>query len=221
MTAIKICGVQNLETAEAAFAAGATYVGVVLAPGRRQVPLARAAQWTALLPGRLVAVVKDVPDATWDALWALPWGGLQVYDRPTATWVPEARSRGWLTVEPVATVGHPEADVWLWDSPVPGSGQTWTREGVDRPAHRLWVAGGLSPDNVRQVLERWQPDGVDVSSGVERRGEKAVDLIHAFIKEVRQWQSQPRRFPREVRRQPEAEDGDDTGATGGSLSQRP
>lgn len=51
---------------------------------------------------------------------------------------------------------------------------------------RLILAGGLNPSNVRAVVEKYRPFGIDVSSGVERdRGIKDPDLMKRFITEVR------------------------------------
>lgn len=50
----------------------------------------------------------------------------------------------------------------------------------------LIVAGGLSPDNVREIIKEVRPYGVDVSSGIESSpGRKNTELMEEFIKEVR------------------------------------
>jgi phosphoribosylanthranilate isomerase len=55
------------------------------------------------------------------------------------------------------------------------------------PLHRplLLLAGGLAPHNVAEAIQSGQPDGVDVSSGVEEAGEKSIDKIYAFIEQAK------------------------------------
>lgn len=73
-----------------------------------------------------------------------------------------------------------------------GAGRTFAWEAA-RPL-RAWaqkssipflVAGGLHPDNVLQVLNELDPDGVDVSSGVESNGVKDPVKIAAFVERVK------------------------------------
>jgi phosphoribosylanthranilate isomerase len=73
-----------------------------------------------------------------------------------------------------------------------GSGKTFDWERI--PAHlsearrlglKLIVAGGLTPDNVADLIETYRPDGVDVSSGVETEGVKDADKIKSFVERVK------------------------------------
>ena len=51
---------------------------------------------------------------------------------------------------------------------------------------RGFLAGGLAPANVGNLVRQTQPYGVDVASGVElRAGVKSADLMAEFIREVR------------------------------------
>lgn len=47
------------------------------------------------------------------------------------------------------------------------------------------LAGGLRPENVKQGIELFHPDIVDVSSGVEGDHGKSEELIQAFVKAAR------------------------------------
>ncbi|GAB4365048.1 MAG: hypothetical protein Kow009_01810 [Spirochaetales bacterium] len=50
----------------------------------------------------------------------------------------------------------------------------------------LWLAGGLRPVTIREVVERWDPELVDVSSGLEASpGRKDPERVLSFFKEIR------------------------------------
>lgn len=82
---------------------------------------------------------------------------------------------------------------YVFDAQKPGSGKTfdWKLvENIPRDHKLLLLAGGLNPDNVSQAISALQPDGVDVSSGVEfsDKHEKDALKIEQFVKAVRQSQ---------------------------------
>lgn len=69
-----------------------------------------------------------------------------------------------------------------------GTGMTFNWE-IARTAEKygpVILAGGLTPDNVRQAVEGVAPYGVDVSSGVEKMpGRKDPDKVRAFIRQAK------------------------------------
>ena len=81
---------------------------------------------------------------------------------------------------------------YLFDAQIPGSGQCfdWTQvQNISREEGKLFfLAGGLSSENVEEAIRHVHPDGVDVSSGVEREDGKGKDpdKIRAFVQRVRQ-----------------------------------
>lgn len=83
-------------------------------------------------------------------------------------------------------------DGLLLDTAGGGTGRTfeWSlipdySEWAKRRGIPLLVAGGLTPDNVGELLESYEPDGVDVSSGVETDGVKDIAKIQAFVERVK------------------------------------
>lgn len=52
----------------------------------------------------------------------------------------------------------------------------------------LIIAGGLHDGNVKELLEQYRPDGVDVSSGVETNGMKDMNKITAFVERVKSYE---------------------------------
>jgi phosphoribosylanthranilate isomerase len=55
------------------------------------------------------------------------------------------------------------------------------------PQEKLFIAGGLTAENVQQAITYFQPFGVDVSSGVETNGVKDLAKIQAFINQVKEY----------------------------------
>ncbi len=54
------------------------------------------------------------------------------------------------------------------------------------PRDRVILSGGLTPDNVSCVIEKYKPFGVDVSSGVEEApGVKSKELIKLFVERAK------------------------------------
>ena len=58
------------------------------------------------------------------------------------------------------------------------------REALDIP---VFLAGGLTPENVREALDTVHPFGVDVCSGVRTNGHLDADKLRRFVEVVRQY----------------------------------
>lgn len=83
-----------------------------------------------------------------------------------------------------------KVEAYLFDAGTPGSGQTFDWEllkRLPREEKQLFLAGGLTSENVAQAICEVHPDVVDVSSGVERETKDGKDRekIRAFVRAVR------------------------------------
>lgn len=97
----------------------------------------------------------------------------------------------------VNDLGVQYADVVLLDTycPVQGGGSGKAFDWTVIPAYAdalakfglpLYIAGGLTPDNVGMVVREYGIQGVDVSSGVETNGVKDIAKVQEFIERVKE-----------------------------------
>lgn len=204
---VKICGLKTDEAMRAALDAGADLVGLVFhAKSPRNVSIETAEPLADLARGRaeIVALVVDPTDETLRAIVdTIRPGIIQLHGNETPERVREIRETFGLRVMKAIQIGSradaeqarayaDAADLLLFDAKAPpqsdipgGNGEVfdWTLiEAVK--AVRPWVlAAGLTPTNVAEAIRKTGAPTVDVSSGVERsRGEKAPELIRAFVK---------------------------------------
>lgn len=208
--AVKICGVCRPEDAALAAAAGALYVGVILAPGRKRTRTLDEAAGILAAAGaaRRVGVFVDAaPAEVLTAARRLGLDAVQLHGDEPPEVAAAVRAGGcevWKAVRPrtrddfLAGVRTYEevVDALLIDgwSPldVGGTGTRfpWSEVAAARRAlaggTRLVAAGGLGPDNVAEAIATLDPDIVDVSSGVERTpGVKDAGRVRSFLSAVR------------------------------------
>lgn len=103
--------------------------------------------------------------------------------------VPIIKAFSISSADDVKRAGESTADFVLLDSKSPlggGSGQTFDWSLVNGLGKRFFVAGGLRPENVGEVILSLRPYGVDVASGVEKEpGKKDRQLLKAFLQSAR------------------------------------
>jgi len=197
---VKICGVRRLADAQAAVAAGADFLGLNFhPPSPRYLEPEAAVDLAAALPGvALVGVFVDLPRpeveriAAMVGLTALQFSG---HEDP-----PYCAGWAWRTVKALhlspgtdagALAARYATDYLMADVLVPGM-LGGTGVALDPaltaglPPERLFVAGGLRPETVAEVVRRVRPYAVDVASGVESRpGEKDHAKLQDFIRRAK------------------------------------
>jgi phosphoribosylanthranilate isomerase len=203
---VKICGLKTPGDVAAVAVAGAAYAGFNFFPkSPRYVSpdLARSLALTAPEGLCKVALVVDAEDALLDGIIAgVPLDMLQLHGHETPARVAEVKARYGLPVMKVIGVAEEAdlaqlldyqlvADQILVDAKPPkdailpgGNGLTFDwRLLVGRKWLKPWMlAGGLTPDNVGQAIQRTGARQVDVASGVEiAPGVKDAGKIAAFV----------------------------------------
>lgn len=200
-TRVKICGITREADLDVAVNAGADAVGFVFyPPSPRFLTPDRAAELARRVPPFVTRVglfVNPEPATVAATLAAVPLDLLQFqgdespefcaqFGRP---FVKVARMRPGFDLLEFARL-FAAAQGLLLDAYVEGYGGAgqqfdWSLVPAGLPLPMV-VAGGLTADNVGDVIAKLHPWGVDVSSGVElAKGIKDKDKIAAFIAAVR------------------------------------
>ena len=214
MTHVKICGFRSAGPLLAAVDAGADAVGLVFVPSARRCMTAdeaRAVLDEARASGRtlppIVGLFADQPldevrqtveTVGLDAVQLCGSEGVEyasqlgvpvykVISIDAETPISAQMPRIMVLQQRHALAGHR----MVLDAQAPGEyGGTGRRFDWDLAADfagafEMSLAGGLSPENVQEAVERVRPWGVDVSSGVETDGEKDPARVRAFVEAVR------------------------------------
>ena len=205
MTTVKICGIRRLDDALVAAEAGADLLGLVFAPSRRRIDPEAARDIVAEVKRRVevkavgVFVNESVREMNRIArlceLDLVQLSGDEPDDTPLALDVPAIQvlhvGLGETAVALERRAAGSDAQLLLLDTARSGSyggtGQTFAWE-VSLELCRLrpvLLAGGLNAGNVSEAIRAGRPWGVDVSSGVERAGQKSEADIRAFVTTVR------------------------------------
>ncbi|WP_411719833.1 phosphoribosylanthranilate isomerase [Mycetocola sp.] len=199
---IKVCGLSTQSDVAAAVDAGADAIGFVFAPGSPRTVTPQTALSASLeVPPEVEKIgvfrnqsLSDVVSMSTDAGIRC----LQLHGNETPHFFAEARKRGFDVIRAVSaeSQAHETASEraqfqparLLLDAATPGGGAPFDPAlDVERWDNGDWIlAGGLTARNVRTLIDRLRPSGVDVSSGVERsRGIKDPALIREFVDAVR------------------------------------
>jgi len=206
---VKVCGVTDPANAAAAVELGADLLGLNFYPGSpRFVDVGRALEIAGAVGGRvpLVGVFVDSPAAEIEEIAGRV--GLDLLQFSGGEGPETVAAFAGRAIKAFRTGRLPRRDevapygaLWgiLIDAPhrslYGGTGMAWDFAAISgRDAAlpgRLFLAGGIGPDNVRQAVAGVRPWAVDVCSRVESApGLKDLELLRRLIEEVRHGETQ-------------------------------
>lgn len=205
MTMIKICGVSDVDSAYQAAKQGADFIGLVFHPKSTRHVTSDAAKLIveAIRLGGAIPVAVFVHQIAETMIKICEDCDIQTVQlhgpiaRHQHQFLPSHFTRFYTVA--INTDGKPlnqiddmlklDRDYLLFDSSLPGRGSTIKTENLHTISNglRYFLAGGLSIDNVKEKILAVQPDGVDVSSGVETLpGKKCQKTIKQFIHQIKE-----------------------------------
>jgi phosphoribosylanthranilate isomerase len=200
---VKICGLTSIDDALLAVDAGVDAIGLNLVQSsKRCIDLELAARIHEAVGSQVevVAVVADLSSGELASLrqdTGIEWLQLHGHEPPEA--LPQLLPHAYKavavgTADDVTAARRYAGERILTDAKVSGAlggtGTTFDWNLVRELAGErgLILAGGLTPENVAQAIERVRPFGVDVASGVESGDPRRKDesKMRAFVRATRE-----------------------------------
>ena len=204
MVKVKICGLTNAEDALKAHELGADYLGFVFFDNSpRKITLSEARLIMRELPKEAVKVglfLDQEPDAVKRAADECGLNIIQLHGSEDPGYC--IRIKKYLSVLKAFRVkdgnslnnidSYKSVDFYLFDAYVKGlpggTGKSFdweilAKRDFNKP---IFLAGGLTPKNVKKAIEKVSPYAVDVASGVEKEpGKKDHKLLKEFIENAK------------------------------------
>ena len=208
MTKIKICGLSRREDIESVNMVSPDYIGFIMGfpKSHRNITIERAKTLRAGLKEgiQVVGVFVDAEiSMIVDACAQKVIDVIQLHGREDIRYIErlkavlasvevQAKIIKAIQVkskEDLALIKEVPADMILLDAGM-GDGKLFSQEQMEllKSVNRdYFLAGGLNPENVSELLESLHPFGVDVSSGVETEKKKDRKKIRRFVQNVRNY----------------------------------
>jgi len=199
-TQVKICGIRSFESADAAVNAGADLLGFNFVPSsQRYIDPELAKSIIASIEGKAktVGVFRNAEVTYINKLIAyLQLDFVQLHGDETPEEVKQVIAKTIKAVgiaetdtqtQSVELIQSYTSDYVLIDRLKQGEGSMIHTTHAKQLAQLfpLFLAGGLTPENVAEKIKAVQPFGVDVASGIEANGQEDIEKITLFIQNAK------------------------------------
>lgn len=200
MTKVKICGLINPTDIKCINTLSPDFAGFVMffEKSHRNISVQTAQKLLALLDKNIksVAVTVSPTEEQLEQIYNLGFDYVQIHGNISDEVLKNSKTPIIRAINVSGTDSLTDLDNYknvkgiLFDSAVPGSGQgfDWTLlKKLPKTDKMLFLAGGLTADNVAAAICQVHPYAVDVSSGVELSDKSGKDyqLVQAFIKNAK------------------------------------
>lgn len=200
MVFTKVCGITNPGDAREAADAGADAIGLIFAESPREVNVEEARRISVALPDGVLKVgvfVDAEPEEVLETAREVGLDLAQLHGDETPETVAAIRGAGLPVMkalrvrnaEALAEIQSYGADLIMLDAwsarARGGTGETfdWGLAKSVKGRGNIVVSGGLTPENVREAIEFFEPYGVDASSSLEEKpGKKSGERVRRFVR---------------------------------------
>lgn len=197
---VKICGIRTEEGALIAVESGADYLGFnFVQSSKRFISVPKAKKIIKKVKGKVktVGIFKDADAALVEKIAKeLQLDFVQLHGSESAAYINKLHVavikavplQAESTVSNVLVdMGSAHAQAYLLDRPKQGKGTLINTEkaGIVARYFSVFLAGGLTPENVQERVRKVQPFGVDVAGGIETDGREDPEKIKRFIQNAK------------------------------------
>lgn len=187
---VKICGIRTVEAAKAALDAGADFIGFnFVHSSRRHVSVGKAKEIRRVVGGhgKVVGVFRDESiDAIHRVVQEVKLDFVQLHGNESPEFCKQVKIPV-IKAFSLRAMKQYSVMYYMVDREVQGSGPMLDLERLVILAKELplFVAGGLTPENVVEVVRVVRPFAVDVASGIETDGVEDTEKIKAFVERAK------------------------------------
>lgn len=214
---VKICGLTNYEDAALAVKLGADYLGFIFAPSPRQIDaegvtailhelkvsgLRDKVKTVGVFVNEKNEIIERVIETT--GINIVQLHGDETCEETKSYSFPWYKALRIASKEDVGKQIFSNNCAWncsrlLIDSKVEGlyggTGKSVTadvalyaKEKIKEAGKDFFLAGGVTPENVFNILDSIKPDGIDVGSGIEEtKGKKSSEKMEKLFEEIREY----------------------------------
>jgi phosphoribosylanthranilate isomerase len=197
---VKICGLKRAEDVSYVNEYLPDYVGFVFAGEKRRITIEQATQLRGMLNPAIqvvgvfvnesIEVIRQLVNEHIIDIVQLHGDEDEDYVKKVKElMVPVVRACRVQSEEDVVKNQESTADYLLFDTYTKneygGSGKTFAHEFLCHNKRDYFLAGGITPTNISQILDSVSPYAIDVSSGVETDGYKDQEKIRTLMENIR------------------------------------
>lgn len=190
-TKVKICGIRTIEAAKTAIEAGADFLGFNFVPtSKRYIDIKdaeRIIEEIEISGVELVGVFQNQePEKVNKIATSLGLDYVQLHGEEDNEYISKI---DFPVIKSITLSDEPsliKAEYFLLDR----EGRTGEVVDLEKAAEiskkfQIFFAGGLTPENVSEIVQKVQPFAVDVASGVETNGVQDLEKIKLFIENAK------------------------------------
>ena len=197
---VKICGIRCIEAAKVAMEEGADFLGFNFVPtSKRYIDPTLATKiinsMNKFFPWEIKGGIKIVgifqnAESTYvnDVASKLGLDFVQLHGNENNEYIDQIKVSVIKAINVYDQLQELHTDYFLLDRAKQGEGEMVDlKKGTQIASKfRLFLAGGLTPDNVAELIRTVKPFAVDVAGGIETDGKESLNKIRAFIKNAKE-----------------------------------